>query len=76
MRGGLQRYSTSTLTMAPWRKAAGMPMNTIQIRLKRIRTSVHSAGASTTKRMMIWNSPRLAARAIMAQAVTMAKPVL
>jgi hypothetical protein len=43
--------------MAPWRKAAGMARNTIQIRLKRISTSVHSAGCSSTKRMMIWNMP-------------------
>ena len=36
-------------------------MKTIQIRLKRIITSVHSAGRSMTKRVKIWNTPRLAA---------------
>ena len=54
--------------MAPWRKAVGMARNTIQIRLKRISTSVHSAGCSSTKRMMIWNMPSAAARVSMAQA--------
>jgi hypothetical protein len=45
-----------------------MARNTIQIRLKRISTSVHSAGCSSTKRMMIWNMPSAAARASIAQA--------
>src|SRR5688572_21544491 len=52
-----------------------MPRNTIQIRLMRIRISDHSAGCSSTKRVRIWNTPRLAAMAIMAQATSMAKPV-
>ena len=34
-----------------------MPRNTIQIRLKRISTSVHSAGRSSTKRVTIWKRP-------------------
>lgn len=51
--GGLQRYRTSTLTIAPWRKAAGMPMQIIQIRPRRINASLHSAGCSATKRGMI-----------------------
>ena len=62
--------------MAPWRNAMGMARNTIQIRLKRISTSVHSAGSSNTKRINIWNMPRLAAKASMAQASTMDAPVL
>src|SRR5262245_36961218 len=45
-----------------------MPRNTIQIRLKRISTSVHSAGCSSTKRVTIWNRPRPAATAIIAHA--------
>ena len=53
MRPPLMRYSKSTLTMAPCRKAIGMPRNTIQIRLKRINTSVHSAGDSRMNRVTI-----------------------
>jgi hypothetical protein len=34
-----------------------MPRNTIQIRLTRIRISLHSAGCSSTKRVTIWNTP-------------------
>src|SRR6218665_12459 len=74
--GGLQRCSRSTRTIAPWRKAAGMARNTIQIRLKRISTSVHSAGCSSTKRMTIWNMPSAAAKASIAQAPSIALKVL
>src|SRR5688572_23514354 len=69
--GGLQRYSTSTLTIAPWRKAVGMPMKTIQIRLTRIRISDHSAGCSSTKRVTIWNTPSAEAITSMRQATAM-----
>jgi hypothetical protein len=43
-------------------------MNTIQISEKRISTSVHSAGFSSTNRVRIWNTPSPAAIASMAQA--------
>ena len=45
-----------------------MPMNTIQISVKRISTSDHSAGCSKTKRVRIWHMPRHAAATSMAQA--------
>jgi hypothetical protein len=54
----------------------GMPMNTIQIRLKRIRTSVHSAGVSSTKRVMIWNMPRDAATASIRHAISIDRVVV
>ena len=76
MRGELQRYSTSTLTIAPWRNAAAMPMNTIQIRLNRIKISDHSAGCSSTNRVMIWNMPKVEATTSMTQAIAMARPVV
>ena len=47
---------TSTLTIA-LAKGGGMARNTIQMRLKRMSTSVHSAGCSSTKRIRIWNMP-------------------
>ncbi|WP_406626411.1 hypothetical protein [Acidovorax sp. SDU_ACID1] len=53
-----------------------MARNTIQMRLKRISTSVHSAGSSKTKRIRIWNMPSAEAIASMAQAPAMAMPVL
>ncbi len=62
--------------MAPWRNAMGIARNTIQIREKRISTSVHSAGCSKTKRIRIWNMPSVAARASMAQAPAMAIALL
>src|SRR4051794_10650515 len=52
-----------------------MPRNTIQIRLKRMMTSVHSAGCSSTKRVMIWNTPRAEASTIMAQAAAIEAPL-
>ena len=62
--------------MAPCRNAMGIARNTIQIRLKRISTSVHSAGSSKTKRIRIWNMPSAEASASMAQAPHMATAVL
>ena len=48
-----------------------MPMNTIQIKLRRIKISLHSAGCSRTKRVMIWNMPKHDAITSMAQATHM-----
>ena len=53
-----------------------MPRNTIQTRLKRISTSVHSAGCSSTKRVKIWNTPSAEAMASITQASTVAMPVV
>src|SRR6185369_17234927 len=62
--------------MAPWRKAAGMPRNTIQISDRRIRISLHSAGCSRMKRVTIWNMPSTLATTSMAQAPAMARPLV
>ncbi len=51
-------------------------MNTIQIRLTRIRISVHSAGCSSTKRVRIWNTPSAEAITSMAQATAMANELV
>ena len=53
-----------------------MARNTIQMRLKRISTSVHSAGCSSTKRIRIWNMPSDEAMASIRQAAAMAAPVV
>jgi len=68
MRGSAQPRSTSTLTIAPCRNAIGMPKNTIQIGEKRIITSVHSVGSSSTNRVMIANNPSATASANIAHA--------
>jgi hypothetical protein len=54
----------------------GIPMNTIQIRLRRIRISLHSAGCSSTKRVTIWNMPSADAMTSIRQATSMEKPVV
>jgi hypothetical protein len=54
----------------------GMPRNTIQIRLRRIRISLHSAGCSSTKRVMIWNMPSALATTSMKQAPAMDSPLV
>jgi hypothetical protein len=54
----------------------GMPRNTIQISEKRISTSLHSAGCSSTKRVTIWNTPRAEAMTSIRQASAMAMRVV
>ena len=46
--------SSSTLIMAPWRKARATPSSTVQMSRARVRTSLQSAGACSTKRAMTW----------------------
>jgi alkyl hydroperoxide reductase subunit AhpC len=53
-----------------------MPRNTIQIRLMRIRISLHSAGCSSTKRVTIWNTPNPEAMTSITQAAIIEKPVV
>ena len=76
LRPYLRPWLPETLTIAPMRKASGMPRKTIQIRLMRIRISDHSAGCSRMKRVTIWNTPRLAATTIITHAAIMAPPVV
>ncbi|MOA51615.1 hypothetical protein D3C78_1747890 [compost metagenome] len=46
--------SSSTLIIAPWRKASATPSSTVQIRRARVSTSLQSAGECSTKRAMTW----------------------
>jgi hypothetical protein len=53
-----------------------MPKKTIQIRQKRIKTSVHSAGDSMMNRVKIWWMPKAEAKAIMTQATIIDRDVV
>ena len=44
--------SSSTLIMAPWRKARATPSSTVQMSSARVRTSLQSAGECSTNRAM------------------------